>query len=74
LQVFFSVIIAAFSLGNAAPPLQSLAVARGAAYTVYQLIELVSAVFTLIMSLKYTFKELINFLDANGELSCVIAT
>ncbi|XP_053373101.1 ATP-dependent translocase ABCB1-like isoform X2 [Mercenaria mercenaria] len=38
--VFFAVLIGAFSLGNAAPPLQSLSVARGAAYIVYQLIEL----------------------------------
>ncbi|XP_052792991.1 ATP-dependent translocase ABCB1-like isoform X1 [Mya arenaria] len=37
--VFFSVIIGAFSLGNAAPPMQSLAVARGAAFVVYSLIE-----------------------------------
>ncbi|XP_060590153.1 ATP-dependent translocase ABCB1-like isoform X2 [Ruditapes philippinarum] len=40
LIVFFAVLIGAFSLGNAAPPLQSLAVARGAAYIVYGLIEL----------------------------------
>jgi hypothetical protein len=40
--VFFAVLIGAFSLGNAAPPLQSLAVARGAAYIVYGLIELVN--------------------------------
>lgn len=39
LIVFFSVLIGAFSLGNAAPHLQSLAVARGAAYIIYQLIE-----------------------------------
>ncbi|XP_060086046.1 ATP-dependent translocase ABCB1-like [Ylistrum balloti] len=39
LIVFFSVLIGAFSLGNAAPHLQSLAVARGAAYIIFQLIE-----------------------------------
>ncbi|XP_033762430.1 ATP-dependent translocase ABCB1-like isoform X2 [Pecten maximus] len=39
LIVFFSVLIGAFSLGNAAPHLQSLAVARGAAYIIYQMIE-----------------------------------
>lgn len=40
-QVFFAVLIGAFSLGNAAPNVQSFAVARGAAYVVYQLIDLV---------------------------------
>ena len=34
-QVFFAVMIGAFSIGNAAPNLQSLAIARGAAYTVF---------------------------------------
>jgi hypothetical protein len=38
-QVFFGVLIGAFSLGNAAPNVQSFAIARGAAYIVYQLIE-----------------------------------
>ncbi|CAL1526271.1 unnamed protein product [Lymnaea stagnalis] len=42
--VFFSVLIGAFSLGNAAPSLQSLATARGAAYIIYQLIDLKSAI------------------------------
>ncbi|XP_053373066.1 ATP-dependent translocase ABCB1-like isoform X2 [Mercenaria mercenaria] len=37
--VFFGVLIGAFSLGNAAPNVQSFAIARGAAYIVYQLIE-----------------------------------
>lgn len=41
-QVFFSVLIGAFSLGHAAPSMQSLATARGAAYTVFALIEQVS--------------------------------
>nr|AJG01604.1 ATP-binding cassette sub-family B MDR/TAP member 1 [Dreissena polymorpha] len=36
--VFFSVMIGAFSLGNAMPHLQTLATARGAAYYLYQLI------------------------------------
>ncbi|XP_021367207.1 multidrug resistance protein 1-like isoform X1 [Mizuhopecten yessoensis] len=39
LIVFFSVLIGAFSLGNAAPHIQSLSVARGAAYIIFQLIE-----------------------------------
>lgn len=38
LQVFFSVLIGAFSLGQAAPNLESVANARGAAYEVYQII------------------------------------
>jgi len=38
-QVFFAVMIGAFSIGNAAPNLQSLAIARGAAYTVFQIMK-----------------------------------
>uniref|UniRef100_A0A803XPJ8 ABC-type xenobiotic transporter n=1 Tax=Meleagris gallopavo TaxID=9103 RepID=A0A803XPJ8_MELGA len=38
LIVFFSVLIGAFSLGQAAPNLESVANARGAAYEVYQII------------------------------------
>ncbi|NWW55276.1 MDR1 protein, partial [Pedionomus torquatus] len=38
LIVFFSVLVGAFSLGQAAPNLESLANARGAAYEVYQII------------------------------------
>ncbi|KAK3589575.1 hypothetical protein CHS0354_043029 [Potamilus streckersoni] len=37
--VFFSVLIGAFSLGHAAPDVQSFSVARGAAYVVYKLID-----------------------------------
>ncbi|XP_065930084.1 ATP-dependent translocase ABCB1 isoform X2 [Magallana gigas] len=39
LIVFFSVLIGAFSLGHAAPSMQSLATARGAAYTIFDLME-----------------------------------
>ncbi len=39
LQVFFCVLIGAFSLGNAGPNLQSFSVARGAAYAVYRIID-----------------------------------
>ncbi|XP_064023312.1 ATP-binding cassette sub-family B member 5 [Pogoniulus pusillus] len=38
LIVFFSVLVGAFSLGQAAPNLESVANARGAAYEVYQII------------------------------------
>ena len=38
-QVFFSIMIAAFSLGYATPPLAKFSEARGAAFTVYQMIE-----------------------------------
>ncbi|NWR63647.1 MDR1 protein, partial [Bucorvus abyssinicus] len=38
LIVFFSVLLGAFSLGQAAPNLESMANARGAAYEVYQII------------------------------------
>ncbi|XP_078320541.1 ATP-dependent translocase ABCB1-like isoform X1 [Crassostrea virginica] len=39
LIVFFSIMIAAFSLGYATPPLAKFSEARGAAFTVYQMIE-----------------------------------
>jgi hypothetical protein len=38
-QVFFSVIIGAFSLGAGSPNIQDFANARGAAYVVYQMID-----------------------------------
>ncbi|XP_076435076.1 ATP-dependent translocase ABCB1-like isoform X2 [Babylonia areolata] len=44
LIVFFSVLIGAFSLGNASPSLQSMAAARGAAYVIFQLIDLKSKI------------------------------
>lgn len=40
-QVFFSVMIGAFSLGQGAPNLESIAKARGAAYEVYKTIDMV---------------------------------
>lgn len=39
LIVFFSVLIGAFSIGNAAPNLQNLATARGAAYVIFKIID-----------------------------------
>ncbi|XP_009569142.2 ATP-dependent translocase ABCB1 isoform X2 [Cuculus canorus] len=39
LIVFFSVIVGTFSIGQAAPNLESMAKARGAAYEVYQIID-----------------------------------
>lgn len=41
LIVFFCVLIGAFSLGNASPNLASMSTGRGAAYVIYQLIDLV---------------------------------
>ena len=40
-QVFFSIITAVFSLGQAAPHLQSLAQARGAAFALWNIIDTV---------------------------------
>ncbi|KAK6964304.1 ATP-dependent translocase ABCB1, partial [Biomphalaria glabrata] len=40
LVVFFAVLIGAFSMGNAGPSLQAMSIARGAAYSVFQLIDL----------------------------------
>ncbi len=42
LQVFFSIITAVFSLGQAAPHFQELAQARGAAYTLWNIIDTVN--------------------------------
>ncbi|XP_076435094.1 ATP-dependent translocase ABCB1-like [Babylonia areolata] len=44
LIVFFSVLIGAFSLGNVSPSMQSMAAARGAAYVIFQLIDLKSKI------------------------------
>lgn len=41
-QVFFSVLVGAFSLGQAAPNLENVASARGAAYEVYKIINKVN--------------------------------
>jgi arginine exporter protein ArgO len=41
-QVLFSVIVGAFALGNAAPNLESIANARGAAFFVWEIIDRVS--------------------------------
>jgi ATP-binding cassette subfamily B (MDR/TAP) protein 1 len=38
-QVFFSVVIGAFSLGAGSPNVQDFANARGAAYAVYRIID-----------------------------------
>ena len=40
-QIFFSIITAVFSLGQAAPHLQAMAQARGAAYTLWLIIDTV---------------------------------
>jgi hypothetical protein len=47
LQVFFSIITAVFSLGQAAPHLQSLAQARGAAFTLWEIIDTVRKIKTM---------------------------
>jgi hypothetical protein len=48
MQVFFSIITAVFSLGQAAPHLQSLAQARGAAYALWEIIDTVNKLKILI--------------------------
>ena len=42
LQVFFTIITAVFSLGQAAPHFQAMSEARGAAYTLWEIIDTVS--------------------------------
>lgn len=44
LNVFFAIIIGAFSLGNASPHIVSVATARGAAYDVFEIIDRVSPI------------------------------
>ena len=44
LNVFFAVLLAAFSLGNAAPPMAEVAKGMSAAYSIYEQIEHESAV------------------------------
>jgi hypothetical protein len=55
-QVFFSIISAVFSLGQAVPHLQAMAQARGAAYSLWLIIDtvrkttrLISAIFSYYM-------------------------
>lgn len=44
LNVFFAIIIGAFSLGNAGPSVSSIGVARGAAVKVFEIIDLESTI------------------------------
>lgn len=41
-QVFFSVLIGAFSIGQASPSIEAFANARGAAYEIFKIIDNVS--------------------------------
>ena len=41
-QVFFSVVIGAFALGNAAPQLENFGTAQGAAYALWEIMDTVS--------------------------------
>ena len=63
-------LIGAFSLGNTAPNVQSFSVARGAAYVVYNLIELVS-VNRSILSRKCSPKCAVSVLQ-EGQLTLFI--
>lgn len=53
-QVFFSVLIGAFSIGQTAPSIEAFASARGAAYTIFNIIDNVSIfALTLISNLRH---------------------
>jgi len=41
MQVFFCVVFGAMALGNAAPSLQNIGTARGAAFTIWNIIDMV---------------------------------
>ena len=42
LQVFFNILIGAFAIGGAAPNMQSLGTARGAAHIIWEILDTVS--------------------------------
>ena len=44
MQVFFGVLIGAFSIGNALPNIQNFAMARGAAHIIYSIIDQVPSI------------------------------
>lgn len=50
LLVFFSIIIAVFSLGNAGPFISNIAVARGAAFKVFEIMDRVRLPFISFLS------------------------
>lgn len=54
-QVFFSVLIGAFSIGQTAPSIEAFASARGAAYTIFNIIDNVS-IFVLTIIAKFLLK------------------
>lgn len=63
-QVFFSVMIGSFSLGQGAPNLESIAKARGAAYEVYKTIDMVQifslcSIFTIKLFLYYMYAHIV---------------
>lgn len=49
-QVFFSVLIGAFSIGQTAPSIEAFASARGAAYAIFNIIDNVSIIALTIIS------------------------
>lgn len=57
MQVFFTIITAVFSLGQAAPHFQSLAQARGAAYTLWEIIDTVTKAMSSILNMKISFSS-----------------
>lgn len=56
-QVFFSVLIGAFSIGQASPNIEAFANARGAAYEVFKIIDNVSQGRLLICASKIFFNQ-----------------
>ena len=48
-KVLFGVLIGAFSIGNAAPNIQNFATARGAAYAIYNIIDMVLIIRSVLM-------------------------
>jgi hypothetical protein len=60
LLVFFGIIIAIFSLGNAGPFIGNIAVARGAAYKVFEIIDRVSLLFVFVCILHLLKLEYLN--------------
>lgn len=61
-QVFFSVLIGAFSIGQASPNIEAFANARGAAYEVFKIIDNVSLTCQLSLLIKELLVEIVSLL------------
>uniref|UniRef100_A0A663MR60 ATP binding cassette subfamily B member 5 n=1 Tax=Athene cunicularia TaxID=194338 RepID=A0A663MR60_ATHCN len=73
LIVFFSVFVGTFSLGQAAPNLESVANARGAAYEVYRIIKKVIGYIVLFCFVLFCFSQILKGLNLKVQTGKTIA-